>query len=120
FSAVRTLVLDEADRMLDMGFFDDVSKIVRVCPASRQTLLFSATYAEDIRKASARFLKQPVQVKVESVHDASQIVQHFYEIDDDKRHNAVAQLLEHFRPQSTLAFCNTKAQCRELAQFLQT
>ncbi|MBF6617823.1 ATP-dependent RNA helicase DbpA [Pollutimonas thiosulfatoxidans] len=117
--AIHTLVLDEADRMLDMGFFDDVAKIVRNCPATRQTLLFSATYADDIRKASARFLKQPAQVKVESVHDAGQIVQYFYEVEGDKRLAAVAQLLEHFRPGSTLAFCNTKAQCRDLAQFLQ-
>ncbi|NYT57364.1 ATP-dependent RNA helicase DbpA [Alcaligenaceae bacterium] len=120
FSGLHTLVLDEADRMLDMGFYDDVSKVVKACAAQRQTLLFSATYAEDIRKASARFLHKPAEVKVESVHDASQIEQRFYEIDADKRHSAVAQLLEHFRPESTLAFCNTKAQCRELAQHLES
>jgi len=120
FSGLHTLVLDEADRMLDMGFYDDVAKVVAACPNSRQTLLFSATYADDIRKASARFLKKPTEVKVESVHDASQIEQRFYEIDADRRHSTVAQLLEHFRPASTLAFCNTKAQCRDLAQYLES
>ncbi|AEC20041.1 ATP-dependent RNA helicase DbpA [Pusillimonas sp. T7-7] len=120
FSGLHTLVLDEADRMLDMGFYDDVTKIVGSCPGTRQTQLFSATYADDIRKASARFLRKPKEVKVESVHDASQIEQRFYEIDADRRHSAVAQLLEHFRPESTLAFCNTKAQCRELAAYLES
>lgn len=119
-SRIRTLVLDEADRMLDMGFYDDVTYIVSACPPKRQTLLFSATYAEDIRKASARFLNKPAEVKVESVHDASQIEQFFYEIEPDRRLAAVGQLLEHFRPVSTLAFCNTKAQCRDLTQYLES
>lgn len=119
-SRIRTLVLDEADRMLDMGFYDDVTHIVGACPAQRQTLLFSATYADDIRKASARFLKKPAEVKVESVHDASQIEQIFYEIEPERRLAVVGQLLEHFRPVSTLAFCNTKAQCRELTQYLES
>ncbi|MGB6103584.1 MAG: ATP-dependent RNA helicase DbpA [Pusillimonas sp.] len=120
FSGLRTLVLDEADRMLDMGFYDDVAKIAGACPGTRQTLLFSATYANDIRKASAPFLDKPVEVKIESVHDASQIEQRFYEVDTDKRHATVAQLLEHFRPESTLAFCNTKVQCRDLARYLES
>jgi ATP-independent RNA helicase DbpA len=117
-SGVRLLVLDEADRMLDMGFYDDVTYIVGVCPPKRQTLLFSATYADDIRKASARFLRSPVEIKVEAVHDASQIAQTFYEIRAEDRSSTVIRILEHFRPASTLAFCNTKAQCDELAQHL--
>jgi ATP-independent RNA helicase DbpA len=115
---LRTLVLDEADRMVDMGFFEDVATIVKACPGNRQTLLFSATYPDNIRKSSARFLKNPVEIKVEAQHDANSIEQHFYEIQPENRTAAVAQLLEHFRPVSTLAFCNTKAQCRELAEEL--
>ncbi|HEY9279067.1 MAG TPA: ATP-dependent RNA helicase DbpA [Eoetvoesiella sp.] len=120
FSGLKTLVLDEADRMVDMGFYDDIATIVAACPLKRQTLLFSATYPDNIRKASARFLSRPAEIKVESQHDASQIKQYFYEIDPKKRNTAVAQLLEHFRPVSTLAFCNTKAQCRELTEELLT
>ncbi|TCT08593.1 ATP-dependent RNA helicase DbpA [Paralcaligenes ureilyticus] len=114
-STIHTLVLDEADRMVDMGFYDDIVTVVDACASTRQTLLFSATYPADIRRASARFLKKPAEVKVESLHDASEIEQHFYEIQPDSRNAAVTQLLEHFRPVSTLAFCNTKAQCETLA-----
>src|SRR5690606_35872978 len=73
FSGLKTLVLDEADRMVDMGFYDDIATIVAACPPKRQTLLFSATYPDNIRKASARFLSRPAEVKVQSQHDASQI-----------------------------------------------
>lgn len=114
-STVQTLVLDEADRMVDMGFYEEISGIVSACPARRQTLLFSATYPDDIRKASAEFLRDPVEVKVEAQHDDAQIEQRFYEVGYDDRNAAVARLLRHYRPVSTLAFCNTKIHCRELA-----
>ncbi len=117
-STVTTLVLDEADRMVDMGFFPDVVDIVNVCPEKRQTLLFSATYPDSIRDDADRFLNNPVQVKVETLHDDTQIEQHFYQIDEDRRYEATARLLNHFQPESTLAFCNTKAQCAELAAYL--
>ncbi|MES2295394.1 MAG: ATP-dependent RNA helicase DbpA [Pseudomonadota bacterium] len=112
---VQTLVLDEADRMTDMGFYEEIAGIVSACPARRQTLLFSATYPDDIRRATADFLKQPVEVKVEAQHDSAQIEQRFYEVGFDERDGAVGRLLKHFKPVSTLAFCNTKVHCRELA-----
>jgi ATP-independent RNA helicase DbpA len=115
---LQTLVLDEADRMVDMGFYDDIVRIAQACPDHRQTLLFSATYAEDIRKASARFLREPVEVRIEATHDISKIDQRFYEITREGRNAAVALLLDHYRPESTLAFCNTKALCRELVDEL--
>ncbi len=118
-SKVQTLVLDEADRMVDMGFYEEIVGIVAACPRQRQTLLFSATYPDNIRKQSARFLKNPVEVKVESLHDASRIEQRFYKIQPERRLATVAALLGHFRPVSTIAFCNTKQQVRELANELQ-
>ncbi|MBI3145124.1 MAG: DbpA RNA binding domain-containing protein, partial [Pseudogulbenkiania sp.] len=118
-STVETLVLDEADRMVDMGFYEEIVGIVAACPRKRQTLLFSATYPDNIRKQSARFLKNPVEVKVESLHDAGHIEQHFYKIQPERRVATVAALLGHFRPVSTIAFCNTKQQVRELANELQ-
>ena len=116
--ALNTLVLDEADRMLDMGFFDDIVKVARQCPKTRQTLLFSATYPEGIAKLSAQFMRDPITVKVEAQHSGNQIEQRWYEVKDSERLHAVGLLLAHFRPASTLAFCNTKAQCRDLVEVL--
>jgi ATP-independent RNA helicase DbpA len=114
-STVQTLVLDEADRMTDMGFYEEIAGIVSACPTRRQTLLFSATYPDDIRKATAHFLRDPAQVRVEAQHDDERIEQRFYEVDYDDRNAAVARLLRQTRPVSALAFCNTKIHCRELA-----
>jgi ATP-dependent RNA helicase DbpA len=118
-NTVQTLVLDEADRMVDMGFYEDIYGIVAACSPRRQTLLFSATYPDDIRRASEQFLRDPAEVKVESQHDAAQIEQYFYSVTPDERNGAVAQLLNHYRPTSAIAFCNTKIHCRELADELQ-
>ncbi len=115
---VQTLVLDEADRMTDMGFYEEIAGIVSACPTRRQTLLFSATYPEDIRRATASFLVNPLEVTVEAQHDNDKIEQRFYEIGFDERNAAVGKLLKHFKPESTLAFCNTKVHCRELAEEL--
>ncbi|MFD1733678.1 ATP-dependent RNA helicase DbpA [Deinococcus malanensis] len=112
---LHTLVLDEADRMTDMGFYDEIAGIVRACPSRRQTLLFSATYPDDIRQATSGFLNNPAEVIVESQHAGDQIEQRFYEVGFDERDAGVGRLLRHFRPVSALVFCNTKAHCRELA-----
>ena len=117
--ALNTLVLDEADRMLDMGFFDDIATVTRQCPAKRQTLLFSATYPEGIEKLARQFMRQPEQIKVQTITAKSLIEQRFYEVTRANRFETVARLLNHFRPVSTLAFCNTKQQCKDLVVYLQ-
>ena len=116
--ALDSLVLDEADRMLDMGFHDDIAFVARRCPAQRQTLLFSATYPEGIARLAGEFLRQPREVKLLEQHAESKIRQRFYEIEHAARLEAVATLLKHYRPASTLAFCNTRQQCRDLVEVL--
>ncbi len=115
---LRTLVLDEADRMTDMGFYDDIAAIVRECPSHRQTLLFSATYPDDIRQATVHFLSNPEEVTVETRVEPDRIAQRFYEIGFDGRFEAAARLLAHYQPRSAILFCNTKARCKELADYL--
>ena len=117
--ALNTLVLDEADRMLDMGFFDDIAKVARQCPKERQTLLFSATYPEGIGKISQQFMRAPQRISVQAQHEESKIRQRWYEVTRSERLQALSLLLNHFRPVSTLAFCNTKQQCKDLVRLLQ-
>jgi ATP-independent RNA helicase DbpA len=116
--SLRMLVLDEADRMLDMGFQEELGAIVAAAPPNRQTLLFSATYPESIAAMSATVQHQPVTVQVEAIHDGAQIQQLFFLVEKDERIAALARILGHYRPESTLVFCNTRKECQEVAEAL--
>ncbi len=115
---INTLVLDEADRMLDMGFHDSIVEVVSQLPKKRQTLLFSATYSDSIRQLSRAFQRTPVEVTVESVHADTQIEQVFFEAARRTRPAAVAALLHHYQPASAVLFCNTKQGCEDIATAL--
>ncbi|WP_122242962.1 ATP-dependent RNA helicase DbpA, partial [Pseudomonas syringae] len=115
---LNTLILDEADRMLDMGFYDAIADIIEQTPQRRQTLLFSATYPVGIKQLSSKFMRDPQTVKVEALHADSQIEQIFYEISPEQRLEAVVKVLGHFRPTSCVAFCFTKQQVQEVVDHL--
>ncbi|MDF2176746.1 ATP-dependent RNA helicase DbpA [Aliiglaciecola sp. CAU 1673] len=117
-SRVGCLVLDEADRMLDMGFAKDMAAVIALLPKSRQTLLFSATYPKEIAAISADIQQQPEQVEVSAVHGQEKITQFFYEVANDKRLHACMSLLTHFEPESAMVFCNSKVECQQVADSL--
>ncbi len=115
---LNMLVLDEADRMLDMGFHDDIMLIIDETPQQRQTLLFSATYSDEIKEISKAIQKNPVDIRVDTLHDDKNIKQVFYEIQKGDRTKTLTALLEHYQPESSVVFCNRKQQCQELADTL--
>lgn len=117
-SHLNTLVLDEADRMLDMGFHDDIMNIIHNTPTKRQTLLFSATYPEEIKKISDKIQTNPVDIRLETSHKENKIEQIFYEIEKGERTQTLISILHHYNPESTVVFCNRKQQAQELAEAL--
>ncbi|GGO78219.1 ATP-dependent RNA helicase [Marinobacterium nitratireducens] len=115
---IRTLVLDEADRMLDMGFRDEIRQIAAETPKERQTLLFSATYPEEIGRLSQDFQRDPAEVILQEAPAPLQIRQCFFETDRESHAGALHRLLLHYRPEAAVIFCNTRQSCNDIGAYL--
>lgn len=111
---VKTFILDEGDRMLDMGFMEEIRSIFEFLPAQRQTLCFSATFPNEIRELGKTILKNPIEITVEAFHNPDVIEQRFYEVLPKDKLGLVMGILSRFKPESLLIFCNTKDSCRRV------
>jgi len=113
---IKTLILDEADRMLDMGFADDILKLVSNLPQKRQTLLFSATYPEDISKLTEKVLNNPITIALKEQEQQLKIKETAFLVENKEK--ALIATLQSFQPNLAIIFCNTKIKSNEVAKML--
>ena len=117
--AVQHLVLDEADRLLDLGFADELHKVLALCPKQRQTLLFSATFADDVQTLAQTLLQQPVRVAVETAQEHPSVIhQRAIAVDEKKRTALLRQLIQHHKWERVLVFVATRYACEHVANKL--
>jgi ATP-independent RNA helicase DbpA len=116
---MNTLVLDEADRMLEMGFEEAIDAIIDEAPQDRQTLLFSATFPKNIESLASKVMRDPQMIKVESTHQTTTIEQRFYKLNTtEERDDALEALLLTHKPESSVVFCNTKKEVQKVTDEL--
>lgn len=117
-STIKLLVLDEADRLLEMGFFEAVNTIFDHCPKSKQTLLFSATWSDDIAKLSQKMQRDPIAIEINSVEELPTVEQQFFEVERNQKLKILQQVLSLHQPSSCVIFCNTKKDCQAIYEAL--